>query len=86
MDQKGWLLGRDESSQEEGGSDYHVWSLKKSCTALGKLRARVLRGQLVADKGPVREEEPKAHCPSMCFPPPAHQEAMFMYVFGCTLF
>lgn len=53
---------------------------------LGKLRARVLRGQLVADKGPVREEEPKAHCPSMCFPPPAHQEAMFMYVFGCTLF
>jgi len=51
---------------------------------LGKLR--VLRGQLVAHKGPVREEESKAHCPSRCFPPPGHREAMFMYVFGCTLF
>ena len=27
VDQKNWLLGRDESSEEEGRSDYHVQSL-----------------------------------------------------------
>lgn len=40
VDQKNWLLGRDESSEEEGRSDYHVQSLKKSCTALPSGKAQ----------------------------------------------
>ena len=37
---KGARMSRNESSEEEGRSDYHVQSLKKSCTALPSGKAQ----------------------------------------------
>lgn len=40
MDRKDWLLGRDESKEEQSGSDYHVQSLQKSSTVLPSGKAQ----------------------------------------------